>query len=78
VYRTGLGTILMKHLELIGTNIPDTAKTMLTCFLSNERGVRFYGKLGYETDEYSPLPRMLRNGTKVESEYIILSKSISR
>jgi hypothetical protein len=67
----------MRHLEIIGSKIPDTAKTMLTCFVSNQRGVRFYEKLGYAKDEYSPPPRMLRNGV-VESEYVILSKAISR
>jgi hypothetical protein len=68
----------MRHLEIIGSKIPDTAKTMLTCFASNQRGVGFYEKLGYAKDEYSPPPRILRNGVKVESEYVILSKAISR
>jgi len=75
--RTGLGTILMQHLEVIGAKIPDTAKVMLTCFTSNHRGVKFYEKLGYAKDEFSPPPKVLRNGTKVEAEYVILSKVIS-
>jgi RimJ/RimL family protein N-acetyltransferase len=77
-HSTGLAAVLMKHLEVIGSKIPGTAKTMLTCFTSNARGIRFYTKLGYSKDEYSPPPRMLRNGTKVEAEYVILSKVISR
>jgi RimJ/RimL family protein N-acetyltransferase len=77
-HSTGLGTVLMEHLEVIGKRIPETAKTMLTCFTCNVRGVRFYEKLGYEKDEYSPLPKQLRNGTKVEAEYVILSKAILR
>lgn len=68
----------MKHLEVIGERIPATAKTMLTCFTCNQQAVRFYEKLGYEKDEYSPLPKQLRNGTKVEAEYVILCKSIVR
>jgi RimJ/RimL family protein N-acetyltransferase len=76
--RTGLGTVLMKLLESIGEKIPDTHKTMLTCFVSNERGVRFYERLGYEKDEFSPPPKVLRNGTKVEADYVILSKAIQR
>jgi hypothetical protein len=68
----------MGYLESIGSKIPDTSKTMLTCFVSNARGVRFYGKLGYEKDEYSPPPKILRNGNKVEVDYVILSKAIKR
>jgi RimJ/RimL family protein N-acetyltransferase len=68
----------MGYLETIGEKIPQTAKTMLTCFTSNARGVRFYERLGYRKDEYSPPPRQLRNGTQVEAEYVILSKLISR
>ena len=78
VGRTGLGTILMKHLEVIGAQIPKTEKVMLTCFTRNARGVRFYEKLGYAKDEFSPPPKVLRNGTRVEAEYVILSKSIER
>ncbi|KAH8594696.1 acyl-CoA N-acyltransferase [Bisporella sp. PMI_857] len=75
---TGLGSVLMKHLDVVGTKIPGTSKIMLTCFLSNDKGIQFYGKLGFEKDEYSPKPRILRNGTKVEVDYIILSKPVFR
>lgn len=68
----------MNLLESIGEKIPHTQKTMLTCFVSNERGVKFYERLGYEKDEFSPPPKILRNGTKVEADYVILSKSIQR
>jgi hypothetical protein len=78
ISRTGLGTILMKHLEVIGAKILKTEKVMLTCFTRNVRGVRFYEKLGYAKDEFSPLPKALRNGTMVEAEYVILSKGIER
>ncbi|KAL2060552.1 hypothetical protein VTL71DRAFT_9193 [Oculimacula yallundae] len=73
---TGLGAILMNHLVKIGKAVPSTQKVMLTVFTRNERAVAFYAKLGYTKDEYSPEPRILRNGTKVESEYVILSKNI--
>lgn len=76
-YSTGLGTMLMKLVESIGSKIPGTQKTMLTCFVANERGVRFYERLGYETYENSPGPRVLRNGTKVVCDYVILCKAIS-
>lgn len=75
---TGLGSILMNHLKTIGANIPETKKIMLTCFIDNTRGIKFYEKLGYVRDEFSPSPRVLRNGTKVEPEYVILSKPIAR
>jgi len=68
----------MKHLEVIGAKIPKTEKVMLTCFTRNAWGVRFYEKLGYAKDEFSPLPKVLRNGTMVEAEYVILSKRIER
>jgi RimJ/RimL family protein N-acetyltransferase len=67
----------MGLLEGIGSQIPGTAKMMLTCFTCNERGVQFYAKLGYSKDEYSPPPQVLRNGTRIESKYTILSKVIS-
>lgn len=75
---TGLGTHLMKLLETIGRNIPETSKVMLTVFTSNERGVKFYEKLSFTKDEFSPPPKVLRNGTNIEAEYVILSKSIER
>ncbi len=65
-------------LETIGAKIPETTKVMLTVFTSNVRGVKFYEKLSFTKDEFSPPPRVLRNGTKVEAEYVILSKLASR
>lgn len=67
----------MRLLESIGRRIPGTAKMMLTCFTCNQIAGQFYAKLGYSEDEYSPKPKILRNGTRVESEYIILSKALS-
>jgi RimJ/RimL family protein N-acetyltransferase len=67
----------MQLLDSIGGRIPGTAKMMLTCFTSNQRAARFYARLGYAVDEYSPPPRVLRDGTRVKCEYIILSKALS-
>ncbi|KAH8816404.1 hypothetical protein F5884DRAFT_818472 [Xylogone sp. PMI_703] len=43
----------------------------------NQKALRFYQKLGYSKDEFSPAPRILRNGTVVEPDYIILSRKIN-
>ncbi|KAF4625934.1 hypothetical protein G7Y89_g12228 [Cudoniella acicularis] len=75
---TGLGTALMRLLEGIGSRISGTEKAMLTCFTCNQGAIKFYGKLGFKKDEFSPPPKLLRNGTKIDSEYVILSKPISR
>lgn len=74
--RTGLAGHLMEQLEVVAENIPTIEKLMLTCFVNNERAIRFYQKLGYSKDEYSPLPRQLRDGTKIEAPYVILSKRV--
>ncbi|PBP26814.1 hypothetical protein BUE80_DR002246 [Diplocarpon rosae] len=73
---TGFGTTLMGYLVTIGQRIPETKKVMLTVFTRNERAANFYSKLGFSKDEYSPPPRILRNGSKVEAEYMILSKPL--
>ena len=48
---------------------------MLTCFLSNQKAMAFYRRLGFETDEISPGPRILR-GKSHQPDYAILSKVI--
>lgn len=68
----------MSYLDTIGSKIPGTKKVMLTCFTSNVNGLAFYKKLGFEEDEYSPEAKILRNGTRIESDYVILSKSVTR
>ena len=74
---TGMGKILMNFLDAVSRKIPNTEKIMLTCFLRNAKALQFYRKLGFETDEYSPPPKILRNGTKVEADYVILSKEVN-
>ncbi|KIW17860.1 hypothetical protein PV08_05055 [Exophiala spinifera] len=71
----GVGRKLMSAVESIGRNV-GLVKVMLTVFKANSRAVRWYTKLGYVEDEFSPGPRKLRNGTVKEPNYIILSKTL--
>ena len=73
----GIGGLLMEAIEHIGQKV-GVQKSMLTVFKSNELAIRFYNKLGYVEDEFSPRPRKLRNGTVKESSYVILSKNSRR
>ncbi|TGO56958.1 hypothetical protein BCON_0071g00120 [Botryotinia convoluta] len=73
---TGLGTHLMSLLTNIARAIPGVEKTMLTCYTANEAALKFYRKLGYEKDEYSPEPKRLKGGKVLESDYVILSKRV--
>jgi N-alpha-acetyltransferase 40 len=61
----------------VAANLPPITKVMLTCFLSNQRGLDFYTKLGFEVDEISPVPRKLRYGKTFTPDYVILSKPVS-
>ncbi|KAJ5812077.1 hypothetical protein N7474_008378 [Penicillium riverlandense] len=72
----GLGKELMERMERIGRAV-GVEKAMLTVFKSNETACRFYDRLGYEVDEYSPQPRRLRNGT-IKADYLILSKRLKK
>ncbi|KAI9743553.1 MAG: hypothetical protein M1818_002868 [Claussenomyces sp. TS43310] len=78
VQGTGLGSILMNLFEEVAEKVPLVEKVMLSCFRRNERAVRFYRKRGYELDRFSPPPKILRTGVKIESDYIIMSKAIHR
>ncbi|KAJ5308962.1 hypothetical protein PENANT_c020G01348 [Penicillium antarcticum] len=71
----GVGSVLMKRMEAIGRAV-GLEKAMLTVFKSNGVACRFYERLGYGLDEYSPRPRRLRNGTVKEVDYMILSKRL--
>ena len=71
----GLGKQLMLTLEDIGWRV-GLEKAMLTVFKSNTKALRFYDRLGFVVDEYSPQPRKLRNGTVKEADYLILSKRL--
>lgn len=71
----GLGKQLMMRYEDIGQRI-GLEYVMLTVFKSNAKAMRFYERLGYVLDDFSPEPRTLRNGTVKEPEYLILSKPL--
>jgi RimJ/RimL family protein N-acetyltransferase len=68
----------MGHLMDVAENIPAVEKTMLTCFVSNASGLKFYEKLGFTKDEYSPRERKLRGGKTVIPDYVILSRRTTR
>lgn len=72
---SGLGGQLMRLFEETGRRI-GLEKAMLTVFRANAAALRFYERLGFSVDEYSPGPRKLRNGTVKESDYLILSKGL--
>lgn len=66
----------MGHVATIAENIPGVRKVMLTCFVANATGRRFYEKLGFERDEISPVERRLRFGRVVTPDYVILSRGV--
>ncbi|PGH33071.1 hypothetical protein GX50_04145 [[Emmonsia] crescens] len=72
----GLGKILLGYYEEIGRNI-GLQKAMLTVFKVNGSAIRFYERLGYGEDGFSPKPMKLRNGHIREYDYMILSKDIA-
>ncbi|KAL9480027.1 hypothetical protein ACSS6W_004813 [Trichoderma asperelloides] len=71
---SGLGKHLMNFLITIAENIPSAKKVMLTCFISNTNGLRFYEKIGFTKDGFSPRDRVLRGGKVVRPDYVILSR----
>lgn len=74
---TGLARTLMQLLDSVAAKIPTVEKVMLTCFTQNTRAFKFYTKIGYGIDPSTPPIKQLRNGTKVGSDYMILSKRIN-
>ena len=77
-HSTGMGSTLMGFLENVAASAPPITKVMLTCFLSNQRALKFYETLGFAPDEISPGPRKLRSGTVFVPDYVIMSKVVSR
>ncbi|KAF4963942.1 hypothetical protein FSARC_8077 [Fusarium sarcochroum] len=71
---TGLGKKLMGYFMDVAENIPTVEKAMLTCFVSNKAALKFYEKLGFTKDDYSPRERKLRGGKVVIPDYVILSR----
>ncbi|KAI9656184.1 MAG: hypothetical protein M1821_004846 [Bathelium mastoideum] len=72
--RHGVGKRLMHYAEAVAMKV-GVEKVMLTVFTSNEVAERFYRKIGYVEDEYSPAPKRLRNGVIKRPDYIIMSKA---
>ncbi|KAI9825868.1 MAG: hypothetical protein M1832_000809 [Thelocarpon impressellum] len=72
----GLGSVMMDVVERLGRSV-GVSKAMLTVFLANEAGVRFYERMGYIEDDYSPGPKVLRGGKVKMPSYIILSKGLT-
>lgn len=68
----------MNFLITIAENIPSTKKVMLTCFISNTNGLRFYERIGFIKDDFSPRDRVLRGGKVVRPDYVILSRETAR
>lgn len=73
----GVGTVLMQMVESIGQKV-GVEKCMLTVFKANGNALRWYEHSGYGVDDFSPGPRVLRNGTIKEPTYLILSKLLNR
>ncbi|KAM5378061.1 hypothetical protein ACJZ2D_004672 [Fusarium nematophilum] len=73
-HSTGLGRKLMGYLMDVAENIPTVEKVMLTCFVSNASGLKFYDKLGFRKDDFSPRERKLRGGKVVIPDFVILSR----
>jgi len=73
----GVGTMLMQMVESVGQKA-GLEKCMLTVFKTNQKALRWYEHCGYGIDDFSPGPRLLRNGTIKEPTYLILSKSFKR
>jgi N-alpha-acetyltransferase 40 len=71
----GLGAHLMHIVEQIAVRTAVVEKVMLTVFRRNEKARKFYAKLGYQVDEFSPREKRLRGGIVKEADYEILSKS---
>ncbi|CAF9931539.1 MAG: hypothetical protein ALECFALPRED_005031 [Alectoria fallacina] len=71
----GMGKRLMGCLEEVGRKA-EVKKAMLTVFKKNKAAVKFYERLGYGEDEFSPRPKKLRNGVVKELDYLIMSKSL--
>jgi GNAT superfamily N-acetyltransferase len=72
---SGLGRRLMGVVEHCAREM-GVERVMLTSFTRNRAARRFYERLGYGRDEFSPMPKELRDGTRVEPGYVIMSKAV--
>lgn len=67
----GVGSKLMEKFHLIGKE-KGIVKGMLTCFTENRPALRFYSKIGYSIDPYSPCGN--ESEDEDEDDYVILSR----
>ncbi|KAI0421837.1 acyl-CoA N-acyltransferase [Xylaria grammica] len=74
--RTGLARLLMSFLGSVASHTPPIKKIMLTCFLSNQRALKFYESAGFSPDPISPVPKKLRYGREFVPDYVIMSKTV--
>ncbi|KAF3936611.1 hypothetical protein ABW19_dt0209155 [Dactylella cylindrospora] len=72
----GLGRKLLDVAEEFGKRV-GVEKAMLTVFDSNRGARRFYEREGYEIDDISPEPKILRNGLVKQPTFHILSKVLN-
>ncbi|KAG8625488.1 hypothetical protein KVT40_007239 [Elsinoe batatas] len=76
IRKSGVGKQLMNLVEHIGASV-GVDKSMLTVFRSNDKAVKWYERLGYTVDEYSPPDKKLRGDKVKQADYLILSKTLS-
>lgn len=67
----------MSFLDTVAAALPPVEKVMLTCFLSNERALRFYTQCGFAVDDISPRARRLRGAKVFTPDYCIMSKPVA-
>jgi GNAT superfamily N-acetyltransferase len=72
----GLGQHLMKLAEHVARSTK-MHKVELSVHSSNEAAEKFYRRLGFETDETSPSPRVLRGRKSIRPEWCVLSLPVS-
>ncbi|KAL9100776.1 MAG: hypothetical protein Q9163_003893, partial [Psora crenata] len=72
----GIGERLMCIFETIGVKA-GVQKAMLTVLAVNDAARRFYERIGYEEDDFSPTARTLRGGIVKKPDYAILSKALT-
>ncbi|KAJ6256721.1 hypothetical protein Dda_8588 [Drechslerella dactyloides] len=75
--KLGLGKRLLDVAEEFGKRV-GVEKAMLTVFDSNKGARRFYEREGYDIDEISPEPKVLRNGLVKPPTFHILSKQFEQ
>jgi len=71
----GLGRHLLRIVEEVAAS-SKMRKVMLTVFVSNTHAIDMYKRCGWEVDEDSPAPKVMRSGVVKECDYLIMSKIV--